>query len=193
MADAETQMNNLFEILEIEGPVTQEELNGQEGDAVHEPTTGNLRTSKSAKKGSKSKKVSKTRRSTEKATDLDIFPMDIEYEMEFSEEDDLYFLLYCFFEDFNEIREYLQERWCDYMDGVISLSSVAVVTNTAYDLFQRAEHEFMSQIPKSSGLNNYEKIANLLFLDQGLAHVDYGAEPEEGEDLDDKYTKRQIG
>jgi len=172
-------MNNLFELLEIEGRVTQEEFNGLEGDAEQEQSTVTQRTTKSCKKSSKTKKGSKAKQTTEKARDLDITPINIEYEMETDDETDLYFLLYCFFEDFNQIREYLQERWCDYMDGVILLSSATVVTNTAFDMFQRAERELVSLIPQRSGLKSYEKIADLLFLEQGLAHVDYDAEPDD--------------
>jgi len=45
----------------------------------------------------------------------------------------------------------------DYQDGLISLTSVSLTTNTAFDLFQRAEKSLQSQLPKGVVLENYEK------------------------------------
>jgi hypothetical protein len=82
-------------------------------------------------------------------------------------------MIYCFFKDWNHLREYLQERWCDYQDGIISLAAVSLITNTAFELLQRSEQELLSQIPRRSGLTSYESMTDMLFLDIGLAHVDY--------------------
>lgn len=101
------------------------------------------------------------------------------------EGDDLYFMIYCFFQDFNTLREYIQERWCDYQDGVLSLSAVSVITNTAFDLLQRGEQELLSIIPSGSGLTGYSAMAEMLFIHRGLAHVDYEAQDVECGDDDD--------
>jgi hypothetical protein len=82
-------------------------------------------------------------------------------------------VIYCFFKDFNYMREYLQERWCDYQDGLLSLAAVSVTTNTAFELLQRSEQELLAQIPPHSELGDYQSMANLLFFERGLAHVDY--------------------
>jgi hypothetical protein len=61
------------------------------------------------------------------------------------EGDDLYFKIYCFFKDWNNLREYLQEWQCGWTDG----------------------------IHRDSGLTDYQSMANLQFSDIGLDHVDY--------------------
>jgi hypothetical protein len=173
-------MNNLFELLELEEPISGEDLSSKDDSPEDLPAAGAQKKHKRPKKASKSKKAAKTKE--EPPVDQD--PASVEYEME-TDESDLYFLIYCFFEDFNQVREYLQERWCDYLDGIISLGAVAVVTNTAFDMFQRAEKEMMSQIPRRSGLTDYESLSNLLFLEAGLAHVNYQAmDNVKGEELD---------
>src|SRR5450432_1150857 len=101
-----------------------------------------------------------------------------------TDDTEIYFLIYCFFKDFNEVREYLQECWCDYRDGIMSLSAVAVVTNTAFDMFQRGEKDLMSQILRRTGLTTYKEISNLLFVDQGLAHIDYDSQLDDPDGLD---------
>lgn len=92
------------------------------------------------------------------------------------EEDDLDFMIYCFFQDFHEVREYLLERWCDYhQDGTLSLAAVSLLTNTAFELFQEAEKELLEAIPVRTGLRDFENMAMRLFTEVGLDHVDYGA------------------
>jgi hypothetical protein len=61
---------------------------------------------------------------------------------------------------------------------------VAVVTNTAFDMFQRGEKDLMSQILRRTGLTTYKEISNLLFVDQGLAHVDYDSQLDDPDGLD---------
>ena len=75
-------------------------------------------------------------------------------------------MIYCFFKDFNYMREYVQERWCNYQDGKLSLSAVALVTNT--------EGKLLEQIPVRSGSRDYNEMAMMLFTEVGLEHVDYG-------------------
>ncbi|KAF4622702.1 hypothetical protein G7Y89_g14325 [Cudoniella acicularis] len=96
---------------------------------------------------------------------------------------DYEFIIYCFFEDFNTIREFLQERWCDYQEGLLGLGAVTVVTNTAFELFQRAETDLLLKLPKKMGvddlkilifrLDDYEKISWQLLFEVGLDHVNY--------------------
>ncbi|CAG8972646.1 hypothetical protein HYALB_00011385 [Hymenoscyphus albidus] len=89
------------------------------------------------------------------------------------EEDDLCFMIYCFFKDFNTMREYIQERWCDYQEGLLSLSTVAVITNTAYELLQRGERELLEMLPRRHPLRDFKNMADILFTESGLAHIDY--------------------
>jgi hypothetical protein len=77
---------------------------------------------------------------------------------------DIQILMYCFFEDFNKIREYLQERWRDYKEGLKSLTAVSITTNTAFDLFQRVEKELERQIPHGTAVHNFEKATKRTLL-----------------------------
>ncbi len=99
--------------------------------------------------------------------------------------DEVYFMIYCFFKDWNSLREYLQERWCDYyLDGSLSLVAVSLITNTAFELLQRSEKELLSHLPARSSLSSYEGMTAMLFVDIGIAHGDYDAVDESS--LDEK-------
>lgn len=89
------------------------------------------------------------------------------------EGDDLYFKIYCFFKDWNNLREYLQEWQCGWTDGIIGLVCLSLITNTASKLLQGSERELLFQIHQDSGLTDYQSMANLQFSDIGLDHVDY--------------------
>lgn len=133
---------------------------------------------KAGKRKGKPQKVPKVPKAAEKkaeARELSLLDslMASQEEAEEEVDDDLYFMIYCFFKDFNHMREYLQERWCDYADGLLDLSAVSVVTNTAFELFQKAEKELLAEIPARTGLRSYEAMSNMLFYDAGLAHVEY--------------------
>ncbi|KAK3317507.1 hypothetical protein B0T19DRAFT_469192 [Cercophora scortea] len=54
-----------------------------------------------------------------------------------------YLQIYCLFEDFNTIRDYIVERWCDYFyqDRPIGVDTLAVLTNAAFELFYQLEEE----------------------------------------------------
>jgi hypothetical protein len=86
----------------------------------------------------------------------------LDYELE-ADESDTQILMYCFFEDFNKIREYLQERWCDYKEGLMTLTAVAITTNTAFDLFQRAEKELNLQLASRSVVEGFEEVTKSFF------------------------------
>ncbi|CZR62083.1 uncharacterized protein PAC_11980 [Phialocephala subalpina] len=127
-----------------------------------------------------SKKKAKSRKTSKSETSLNSTKSDMELldsliqrkvdDTDYEDEDDLYFMIYCFFKDWNRLREYLQERWCDVQEGILGLSTVALITNTAIELLQRSEKELLSQLPRGE---SYESITNMLFYDVGLAHVDY--------------------
>jgi hypothetical protein len=165
MSRLELEMTNLFGFLELEDVAVAENQDEKSEEDVAKPEKKSKPKSKSGKKGG-GKKKGNGKTTAKKGTPVDTdmsFDSSPGYEMEVGE-DEFYFFVYCFFEDFNILREYLQERWCDYNDGLISLSAVAVVTNTAFDMFQRAEKEFWPMIPKDMGLKNFGDVANALFL-----------------------------
>ncbi|KAH8808304.1 hypothetical protein F5884DRAFT_364660 [Xylogone sp. PMI_703] len=184
MRHLEAQMSNIFDLLEISDPVARdptvqdEEEEEEETDAASISSKASTSTRNRGKKGKKAKSRAKKAQATRRPEpELE----DAEYHMEFDEED-IYFLLYCFFEDFNEIRDFLLERWCDYADGIISLSTVAVITNTAFDMFQHEEKVLLSTLPKSFKLRDFGSIAHMLFIECGLLHVDYNNTPSDKEE-----------
>ncbi|KAH8586168.1 hypothetical protein B0O99DRAFT_83821 [Bisporella sp. PMI_857] len=187
---SDVAFNNLFISLEVEGsstPVndrtwTSNEESDKEDAGLNKATESKNSNGKGKGKGSKSKgkgkgkgKGKNTLKSSQKATTLDAWDFQLKGidKSDLNGDGDLYFMIYCFFKDFNSVREYIQERWCDYQDGLLALSAVSLVTNTAFELFQRAEKELLSQIPSRDPLRQYQAMAHLLFFDRGLAHVDY--------------------
>lgn len=179
--DAETRLSNLFDLSDLEEVDPTVENDDIADPDVLIPVFTNTRISSKQKKNTK-EKMSKKAISKALANSLDAMPMNIEYEME-ADESEVYFIIYCFFEGFNEMRDYLQERWCNYKEGLLSLDVVSTLTNTAFEMFQEDEKTLLSIIPRSTGLTSFEPIANMLFLKVGLAHVDYDALPDEGEEL----------
>ena len=117
--------------------------------------------SKKAKK-SKSKPKPKSRPNAVSSAEVDMALSSMESEFA-PDESDIQILMNCFFEDFNKIREYLQGCWCDYKEGLMSLTAVAITTNTAFDLFQRAEKELERQIPHGTVIQNFEKVTRELY------------------------------
>ena len=74
------------------------------------------------------------------------------YVAEYSREgEDLLFGCFCFFEDLNEIRSYLQDVWTRYRDQKLTLVAASLTTNTAYDLVRRTEDDFWRAFPQNHG------------------------------------------
>jgi len=48
--------------------------------------------------------------------------------------------------------------------GILDLAAVAVATNVALEILQRAEFELLQVLPKKFNLNSFEKITGLLIL-----------------------------
>ncbi|KAK4445866.1 hypothetical protein QBC34DRAFT_470801 [Podospora aff. communis PSN243] len=88
---------------------------------------------------------------------------------------DYYMMMYCYFVDFNAIRSYVAERWCDYWyDRSVSLCTLSVITNAAFELFHQLEIDLVQQLPPPyRGMANYDFMLSALFFDFGLDHVDY--------------------
>jgi len=184
---ATTALKNAFDLLQVEQATrtagSDSESGGEKENRPLEQKNSAIKKSK-AKKGSgkkgkgkgkgKKPKKSETAVVRRPVTDIELVEAQIREAFEDDDDDDdddFYFMIYCFFKDFNTLREYIQERWCDYQDGILSLSAVSVITNTAFELLQKGEEELLSKIPREMG--HFIELANLLFIDVGLAHVDY--------------------
>ncbi|CZR63378.1 uncharacterized protein PAC_13275 [Phialocephala subalpina] len=76
-----------------------------------------------------------------------------QYEIEYSRREWL-FEVYCLYTDFNQVREYIQDMWLDYKAHKIDLMNVSIVTDTAFDLLERAEMEFRKSVaPREFGFD----------------------------------------
>ena len=80
-------------------------------------------------------------------------PQRVRYVADTGEEDDgeeWFFALHLLFFDMHELRIFLAVLWSVYKRGQIDLATVAVTTNTAYDLMRRAVDDFNKEmrIPK---------------------------------------------
>lgn len=103
---------------------------------------------------------------------------DLKYEYTHTDEE-VYFALFCFFDDLAAWREYLSDLWTRYKNGSVDLITASVTTNTAFELVQRAEKDLISTFQK---LDNYEKISGLLY---GLMCYLRNEDPEHREFSDD--------
>lgn len=65
-----------------------------------------------------------------------------------STDEDLYFATYCFFDDLDRLRDFLQDLWSSYKARKLSLITASVTTNTAIELVHRAEQDFVAMFPK---------------------------------------------
>jgi len=71
----------------------------------------------------------------------------IDYEIEISKEDKL-FAVFCLLLDFDDVRSFVQDVWTRYKIGQVSLISAALLTNTAFEIIQRACGDFTSSFPE---------------------------------------------
>lgn len=184
----ESKPSNVFTLLEIQnldlkdGADHQNEEDSEleassdkENSINRKPRETKKKSKKPSGKGKKTQKPKKSE-STQLAiknpiTDLDMFTPKNEYEMSEEEEEEYLLMVYFFWKDFNQIRLWLQEKFCDYQDGLCSLIEVSVVTNTAFDLFQRLEQNKLRAMPDF----DFEEEAMFFFCEGGLPHVDYDA------------------
>lgn len=135
-------LNNMFEHLELQTSPADDDvasdIENQLGSSA--PTKRTTKKSKKGgkkpQKGGKPKKQQIPRPQPQEPQDtpgLDASDFNLDYDNG-DNEFDYYMMIYCFFEDFNIIRSYICERWCDYFyDRSISLNTLAVITNAAFE------------------------------------------------------------
>lgn len=179
-------LNNMFEHLDLQtSPADDDAASDVENQlgsstATKKTTKKSKKGSKKSQKGGKSKKQQKPRPQTQEPEDplrLDDSDFDLDYE-DGDNDFDYYMMIYCFFEDFNIIRSYICERWCDYFyDRSISLNTLAVITNAAFELFHQMEHDLLLDMRRmgmpSRIFGSYEFMMMELFTHSGMEHIDY--------------------
>ena len=71
---------------------------------------------------------------------------DVEGHKDFAKENAL-FAAFSLFQDLQQFRLYVRQLWSSYVSGDMDLISVAVITNTTFDLARRTEDDFKSTFP----------------------------------------------
>lgn len=172
-------LNNMFEHLELQTSPVDDDV---ASDIENRPESfaPTKQTTKRSKKGGKPKKQQKPRPQPQEPQDK-VWPEESDFGLSYDDGDnefDYYMMIYCFFEDFNIIRSYICERWCDYFyDRSISLNTLAVITNAAFELFHQMEHDLLLDMRRmglrSRIFGSYETMMMELFTQAGLEHIDY--------------------
>jgi hypothetical protein len=106
-------------------------------------------------------------------------PRKVTYELKHTDEE-VYFALFCFFDDLNRLCGFLNDLWSDYKAGLCDLITVSVTTNTAIELVHRAEQEFVAAFPK---LDTCEKMQGVFYLLMCSLRKEDPAAREEPDDL----------
>lgn len=174
-------LNNMFEHLKLH---TSSDATAEDSDSDVE----NKPVPSKSKKGGK-KKVQKKKKQPQKQQQQQVAAQsdsswidNFTWETDSPDDDDFdyYMMIYCFFEDFNTIRSYVVERWCDYyFDRSVSLNTLAVITNAAFELYSRLERTLILDMRRigirDRELGHYEYMMMAIFTAFGMEHVDYEA------------------
>ncbi|KAI0014707.1 hypothetical protein F4780DRAFT_187228 [Xylariomycetidae sp. FL0641] len=175
-------INNLFEHLQLEESHDADDDQPEPVvDADEVPVKRNKKVHKKAGKQKKPKgkptkqqpAQNQTLQPGQKSWVDDFKWTDDEDEDEF----DYYMLVYCFFQDFNLLRAYVGDRWCEYFyHKSVHIDTLAVITNAACEIFHEMEYELEKALRHTPELRNYSFMMQTLFFDYGLEHVDYSGE-----------------
>ncbi|KAL2258077.1 hypothetical protein VTK26DRAFT_8749 [Humicola hyalothermophila] len=182
-----SDLTNMFAHLEVEPEIGADEDAADDWESEDETASVRTRQSLKASKKKAGKKAKKTKRA-EKASQktkpradggpswVDKIDFGLGGEDEDEEDEfDLYMMVYCFFEDFNTIRNYIAERRCDYWyERSVSLNTLAVITNAAFELFHQLERELVRVLrPIDPNMARYDFMMDMLFIQYGIDHIDY--------------------
>ena len=74
--------------------------------------------------------------------------------------EEVYFAIHCLFNDFDNIRRYLQQVWTCYKQGIFDLIAASITTNTALDFVKGLQEDFVDTFP---GHTDFEKHINVLY------------------------------
>ncbi|KAH6640071.1 hypothetical protein BKA67DRAFT_542596 [Truncatella angustata] len=176
-------INNMFEFLKVEETQNAEDVQSEESEPEkHTKSSSKKKFGKSKGKKQKQKQKPKKEPKTQLTEPMSV---DSNWVDEFKwmdddgddDEFDYYMLIYCFFEDFNSIRDYVVDKWCDYyFYQSVPIEVLGVITNAACEIF----HEMESELFKTARALNlparmveYQFMMNTLFIQYGLNHVDY--------------------
>ncbi|ORY58468.1 uncharacterized protein BCR38DRAFT_489386 [Pseudomassariella vexata] len=179
-----SDINNMFAQLKLDESQDAEDAESEGSGPEKQPVMKTKKAGKLGKKGGnkgKMKKVQKKPKQDKTVAKVDASDSWVD-EFQWLDEDDedefdYYMMIYCFFEDFNMIREYVADKWCDYFYyRSIPIDTLAVITNAACELFDEMEFELFRtgrRLKLSSVMLEYETMMDTLFFEYGLDHIDY--------------------
>ena len=72
--------------------------------------------------------------------------------------DDALFAIFCLLDDLHRIRGSILQLWSDYRERKVDLITASVTTNTALELAQRAEEDFLASYPACRGYDETLKV-----------------------------------
>jgi hypothetical protein len=84
------------------------------------------------------------------------------YELELPKDTDLSFIIYCFFEDLVESRNFILQLWDEVRVGKLDFLSASLTANVALQLVRKAEEELIALSPERLGKNSYKAIASMI-------------------------------
>lgn len=180
-----SDLNNMFEHLTLH-PSPDSGDDGSGADIENLPRTSPKKPASKSKPGAKKQPHKAAKRNKQLVTSnnaqdsswIDNFHIDLDWQDEQDDDGlDYYLIIYCFFQDFNLIRSYICERWCDYYyHRSVPLDTPAVITNAAFGLFQSMEHDLEVQMLRMGirdrRLASFETMMTAI-SDAGMPHVDY--------------------
>ncbi|KAL8689263.1 MAG: hypothetical protein Q9224_004679 [Gallowayella concinna] len=87
---------------------------------------------------------------------------ELEDEDEFDEE--LAFVIFCFFEDLHRTQDFINHMWRKYKTKKCDLHTAAITTNAAFELVRQAEEDLIAQAPAVfDRKRSYDSIAIIVF------------------------------
>ncbi|KAL8669911.1 MAG: hypothetical protein Q9168_005518 [Polycauliona sp. 1 TL-2023] len=99
------------------------------------------------------------------------------YELDFEDgfDEELAFIIFCFFEDLHCTQDYIKELWRKYKARKCDLHTAAITTNAAFDVVRQAEEDLVAQVPTVfHEKRSYDSIATKIFyadaFQQGAHH-----------------------
>ncbi|KAL2118770.1 hypothetical protein VTJ04DRAFT_5729 [Mycothermus thermophilus] len=104
-------------------------------------------------------------------------------------------MIYCYFIDFNAIRNFVEERFADWWyERSVPLPALAALAQAAFELFHQMECELRHQLNSYNPvMGSYDFMMEMLFYTYGIDHVDYDAyENLSKEEADDRIWRDEA-
>lgn len=91
------------------------------------------------------------------------------FELDYDDEFDRMFDVFCFFEDLHRIQDFLTETWTKVKHGKLDVITASITTNAAFDLVRREEQALTADLFGSSKkVLSYSDLAALIFYAESL-------------------------